>query len=137
MNHFIKHSGVIVGLENNRALVQIEQKSACATCHAKSACSASDKETKVLEILLLDDSFRIGDSVEVFAHRQLGMKAVLYAYVYPIILLIVSLVFVQYYVNEIKAAFVSLFVLAIYYTVFGLLNKKIEKTFVFQMKKAS
>ncbi len=56
MSEFIEHPGVVTGIKNKVAEVQIKQDSACASCQVKSACVIHSKQDMVIEVPLSGNS---------------------------------------------------------------------------------
>ena len=131
----IKHTGLIVSLSGNTAQVQIEQLSACAECHAKSACTIRDKADKLIEVQPPDNSYAVGDKVLLYGAYSLGLKAVLYAFVFPFIVIVATLFIGSRFFTEIQIAVLALSTLVPYYGILYLLRKKFKRIFTFTIKK--
>ena len=130
----IKHVGLIVSLSGNTAQVQIEQLSACAECHAQSACTMKDKADRLIEVQIPDNSYKHGDKVLLGGTYNLGLKAVLYAFVFPFIVIVAALFIGNRFFSEIQTAILALGVLAPYYGILYLLRNKLKKTFTFTVQ---
>ena len=135
MNSKIEHMGVIKVIYPNRLLIQIEQVSACADCHAKSVCSIAGKADKIIEIPIEQKGFEINEQVVIEGKSSMGLLAVWYAFVLPLILMFMALFFVKEYNSELYMIFVTLGVLSIYYMVLFICKKKLEHKFIFQVRK--
>ncbi len=133
--NLINHEGIIEKIENDVAHVKIDSRSACAACNAKGGCGAADQEEKFLDIPLGDNSYNIGELVQVQVEKRLGFRAVALGYVYPFILLMIVLVTLTVAgVNEMTAGALALLSLLPYYLVLYLVRKRIESTFTFRIK---
>jgi sigma-E factor negative regulatory protein RseC len=138
MSKLVEHQGVIKDIHNGIIEVKIEQSSACASCHAKNSCSIIDKTDKIIEIFTNDISYSIGETVMVMETKSLGLQAVFFSYILPLIVVIsVIIIFLAIGKSEIFAAIAALSSLLPYYALFLVFKKKIKDTFVFTIKKTT
>ena len=136
MGQMIEHTGIITLIEGAKMKVQIAQLSACSSCHAKGACSASDAEEKIIDVECIDSTLKVGDLVQLTGEASMGLYAVFIAFVIPFLLILLSLfIFKQYAVNEALAGTISLGILAPYYLVLSLFNKKLKNKLKFTIAK--
>lgn len=135
MNTDFCQEGIIKNISDNTIYVSVIQSSACAGCHAKSACGMSDSKEQIIRISD-NGQFQEGEKVKVSFRPSVGMKAVLYAFAIPLILLVVSLALsVYWFEKEALAALAGLSVLAVYYMVLYFLKDKLDKQFTFNIEK--
>ena len=147
----IKHDGIIIALnEDGTALVRIVQTSACAACKAKAMCASAESAEKEMTVVLLDDEqWAIGDTVEVMVQQKMGWKAVVLAYLLPFFVMLA----VMFIGNELLAigdgqlamgdgakreavlGTVALCAMALYYLVLGMFKDKLQKEFSFTARK--
>lgn len=80
--------GIVKTIHDGKLEVQITRNSACSTCHAKGACTSQDVKEQIITITDYSDGLKEGDAVSIIADSSLGMKAVLYAFVIPLVILI-------------------------------------------------
>lgn len=135
----IEHEGKVVSISENYIGVEIVSKSACAACHAKGVCAASDEAVKVIEvpydIATLSADYKIGDSVNVVLSSSLGVRAIWFAYVIPLVVLLACIfVFSRAGVEELYIGLCSLGVVALYYAVLALFRNKFSKIFTFTIE---
>lgn len=133
MSKIATHKGKVVQLNGVNVSVMIESQSACAACHAKGMCTLSDKEDKIIDIKVSIDraaNLSVGDEVMVAVSQQRGMQAVLLAYIFPAIVVVVSLVAWLKVVPEPWAIVLALVVLALYYMLLYLFRNKLNSKFV-------
>lgn len=91
MRKNISHEGIIERITCDNVYVRIVQSSACSSCKIASACNSSEKKEKIIEIANLHNSkYNTGDKVNVIATESTGMKAVGYAFVIPLVIMLVS-----------------------------------------------
>ncbi|MDR1678254.1 MAG: SoxR reducing system RseC family protein [Prevotellaceae bacterium] len=129
----IEHQGVVIRIEAGTAVVRIVQNSACAACHAKGACSAADKAEKDITVPLPEGrAIEVGQEVWLVGRSSKGLQAVLYAYIFPLVLLMAVLLLVQYYMkSETIAAAAAVASLIPYYGMLYLFRKRLTKKFLF------
>lgn len=134
MDKLIEHSGVITYLDHDKIHVRIHQQSACSACHAKSACTASDRMEKEIIVENSSDNFRLGDSVMLYGKSSSGLLAVLLAFVFPFLLILISIIFLRKSaLSETTSALISLGMLVPYYLVLSLFNNKLNKKLHFHI----
>ena len=148
----IKHDGIIIALnEDDTALVRIVQTSACAACKAKAMCASAESAEKEMTVVLLgDEQWAVGDSVEVMVQQKMGWKAVVLAYLLPFFVML-AVMFIGNGLlamgdgatgllgdeakREAVLGTVALCAMALYYLVLGLFKDKLQKEFSFTAKK--
>lgn len=136
MKDNIRHDGIIERIEGNTIYVRILQQSACAGCHARAMCSASESKIKIIEITDHTGQYRPEDKVHVCGRSSLGLRAVLLAFVFPIIGVIGMVATgLQLGWEESVSALAGLMLLAPYYFILYLMRNKLKRTFVFTLEK--
>jgi sigma-E factor negative regulatory protein RseC len=132
---YIEHEGVVTEVSPQHLTVRIVNESACASCHAKGACSAADMQDKLIDVYQSVSDISIGQKVMLLGKKSLAPKAVLLAYVYPIALILATLISVYYLSNnELLAGGLSLLILVPYYGIIYLMKDKLKRTFSFTIK---
>ena len=91
MSETIHHTGIVTRINEEAVFVRIKQRSACSGCHAKSMCSASEQKEQIIEIPDRTGHFSVGEEVDICGRINLGMEAVILAFVFPLILVAGSL----------------------------------------------
>jgi len=136
MQDSIEHEGVVKNSSKKTIYVSVFRNSACAGCQAQSACLAFSGNEQILEIPRTDSSFEKGEKVMVKIHKRTGLKAVWYAFAFPLALLFVSvLITFQLKFDEIIIALTSLSAVALYYFFLFLCKNSISKKFSFELEK--
>ncbi len=136
MANDIEHLGRIEGITGNRVLVNFISQSACASCQAKGVCSVSEVQEKSIVTDKPGFEFQMGDQVKIILQQSMGFKALFLAYVFPLILVIISLFVLSAILkNEGLAGILSLCGIAAYYGALFIYRKKIDKQFNFILKK--
>ena len=132
MTNTIEHQGFIVEINNNIAHVRIEQTSACASCHVKSVCGASEKNEKIIDAHIADNTLKVGDQVTIIGQKSLGFQAIILAYILPFVVIITSLFIVNIFTtNEVVIGTCALATLIPYFAILRLMRNKIQAKFQF------
>jgi positive regulator of sigma E activity len=129
---------IVREIKENYMFVEMTVSSACAACHAKGACGASEQKKEKLKVFCSDPSqYRVGEIVDVELKQTLARKAVLIAYFFPFLVMILGL-FGIYAItkNELLSIGVSFGATALYYFIISKLKDKLEKEFVLTVKKS-
>lgn len=133
----VEQKGIVIKKQEDKVIVKIEQKSTCSSCHARGACTSLDKKDKEIEIKTKDtQNYNIGDEVIITISTKLGMKAVLIAFVLPLILIVLAL-FLSikiFSLSQSLSALISLLVLSAYYFFLYKQNLFLSKEFNFLIK---
>ncbi len=116
-------------------MVQVEAISACASCAAKGSCAMVESENKEIEVAYPHpQDFHVGQIVEISMRKDNGLRAVLWAYVMPFVVLISSLLIADVFVhNEGFAALWALLFTAIYFALLFALRKYIFRRFTMEI----
>jgi sigma-E factor negative regulatory protein RseC len=135
----IEHEGIIEKIRGNHITVRILQQSTCSACHAKGMCTAANAKEKLVDVSDYSGQFHENERVIVAGKESTGYKAVLWAFVFPMIILIGMLVLTTliWHFHETRAAACSLISLAPYYGLLYLLRHKMANTFRFSIKKTN
>ncbi len=133
----IEHEGIVERINGNHITVRILQQSACSACHAKGACMASDSKEKLVDVNDFSGQFRLHERVIIQGKESMGYKAVLWAFVLPLIILISMIILTtsMWHFGESQAAIASILALAPYYLILFLLRNKMANSFQFTIKK--
>ena len=133
----ISHKGRVVSVTPEVTTVEIVSESACGACHAKGLCSLGDSKVKMVEVPTSGWSdIRPGDEVEVVLKASMGHKAVLLAYMIPLVLLVaVLLVAVSAGVGELYAGLAAIAAVAAYYFGLWLMRGRLRNEYIFNIKK--
>ena len=136
MNQRISHSGVIESIEEGCVHVRIVQTSACAACKVAGYCNAAESKEKIIDVFC--DSvaaYQVGQQVVVSASGQVAVKALLWAFGVPFVLLMAVLLLVLLLTgNEGWAALGALGALVPYYIILWLLRDKMREQLAFTIE---
>ena len=133
----IQHEGFITEITDQKVTISLSGNLNCDACNAKAVCGSAESGEKVVEVLNTNSGLQLNDSVNVLLRKDLGMKAVFWAYVYPFILLMTVLVIASLFVTEWLAGVLSILVLPPYYLLLYSLKNVFKKSFQFSILKTS
>jgi sigma-E factor negative regulatory protein RseC len=132
----IEHTGIVTGIGDGSIVVKITAHPACSSCHASGVCNASGSVDKYFQ-LPVQDGITEGQNVRVITLLSTGFRALLMGYVYPLMVLLISLmVTLAVGMSEVLAGICSLLLTVLYYLVLYRLRGRIEKTINFTLKPA-
>jgi sigma-E factor negative regulatory protein RseC len=133
----INHTGIIQNISSERILVQIMNLSACSGCHAKGACSMADVKEKIIEVHNPQSlEYIVGDKVNVICDEELGFIALFWAYICPLIIILVTLFVGSLFTeSEMIYGLISCLILIPYYLTLRLFKDKLKKRFNFKIEK--
>lgn len=123
------HAGFISKINSDSVIVTLEQNIHCEACQVKGTCGVSDSSTKEIEVYNSGDLFQINERVDVILKKALGLKAVFWAYVFPFILMFITLITASSFLKEWQAGFISLLILVPYYLILYLLKDTLKSAF--------
>ena len=127
----IHHRGVVEKIDGNKCYVRILQHSACSGCSAHKLCNSSESKEKVVEALLTDNNFQVGDTVDVEGTVTQGLRAVYICYLIPLLFMVLFLFLGVRIGGDLAGIVFSMLFLAVYYTVLYLCRSCIGRHFGF------
>ncbi len=135
MKKYIEHKGIVIDrISSTQYAVKIRQQSACASCQAASLCTAAESKEKIIDAIS-HDNISVGTEVTVYGRTIMGYKALTYAIILPLIIVLVSLSVVTHYShNELAGGLAALAILLPYYGTLALMRKKLQQAFIFYIK---
>lgn len=128
---------IVKEIKDNYLIVEMTVSSACSACHAKGACGTSEHKQEKLKVSCDNPSlYRIGELVNIELKQTLARKAVLIAYFFPFLVMIIGL-FGIYAItkNELLSIGISIGGTTAYFLIISKLKDKLEKEFVMTVKK--
>ncbi len=128
------HNGVIKSVSEGTLTIEICQTEACSACNARSMCNARSKNKEITIDTPDAAMYHIGDTVTVSLGKHAGKRAVLYAYVLPVLLLTVTLALaIMAGMSQEAAALASLGAVIIYFVILYLSKDKIKEHIKFHI----
>ena len=136
MDEMIRHEGVVVSINGNKAHVEIVQTSACSACKARSMCMSSESQQKEMDVMMLEP-MQVGDKVEVEVRERLAWKAVLLAYILPFIVMLAIIAILDFTTDwsEAVVGTLSLCGIALYYIGLSVFKHRLQTQFSFTARK--
>ena len=136
MDELIRHEGIVLSINGEKAHVQIVQTSACSACKARSMCMSSESQSKEMDAVMLEP-MKIGDKVEVEVRERLAWKAVLLAYILPFIVMLAIIAILDFATDwsEAVVGTLSLCGIALYYIGLSVFRNRLQKQFSFTARK--
>lgn len=131
------HKGVISKIEGKTLFVTLNGELHCESCHAKGFCGVPDAGPKEVQITNPTDSYTLNETVEIELSKKTGLIAVFWAYFFPFILMLSTLLIGLAFFKEWIAGLLSLGILIPYYAVLALLKDFLQKTFKISILKYS
>jgi sigma-E factor negative regulatory protein RseC len=135
--NIVKHQGIVSKISSNSITVSLQGNLHCEACNAKSACGVSDSDSKEIEVNAPAQSLKLNENVEVFLKKDLGLKAVFWAYVFPFVLLFSVLLIASSMYPEWIAGLLAIGVLIPYYLLLYVLKNSFKNTFKVSVSKIS
>ena len=136
MDELIRHEGIVLSINGEKAHVQIVQTSACSACKARSMCMSSESQNKEMDAIMLEP-MKIGDKVEVEVRERLAWKAVLLAYILPFIVMLAIIAILDFATDwsEAVVGTLSLCGIALYYIGLSVFKHRLQTQFSFTARK--
>lgn len=136
MNDKIKHIGIVDHVSRDCVSIRILQSSACSGCKVARHCNAAETKEKIIDIIDSNASkFISGEQVTVVADASVGLRASLYAYTLPLLLMIIILVTVLRLTHsEGMAAISAIGTLLPYYMILYACRKKLKSRMQFSIE---
>ena len=135
MENKISHEGIITKIEDSNIEVKILSRSACASCNIKGACNMSEMQEKIITIPTpKDKNLSIGQEVKISMGLGQANRAVIFAYVIPLIIL-VAMIFIlsTLKIEEGLNALISIGTLIPYYLILFLFRNRLKRKFKYEI----
>jgi Positive regulator of sigma E activity len=131
-----EHLGRVVEVTHNSVRITIEGIAGCGSCQAKSVCGMGDAVEKDIVVENTKLGLNLNDQVRVVLQQSLGMRAVMFGYIFPLVILLGVLISTfQIMGSEVKAGLWTIGAVAVYYLMLRIFRKKLEAKFVFTVEK--
>ena len=137
MSDIIRHTGTVKSIDDRHVRVKIVQTSACAACAAHKYCNSSESKEKIIDVYTKDAAtYRVGQTVNVFGTTSMGMRAVLWAFGVPFVVLVAVLYGAILLTggNEPLSALAAIASLSVYYLILYICRGAMTKKFVFTIE---
>lgn len=135
-NNHLCNQGIVKEIQGNTLFVEITVSSACSQCHGKAFCSMAEHREEILQIASPEAAtFEVGEEVYITMKSSLGTKAVIIAYVGPLLVLCLGL-FLTYFIThkELLSCAVGFGCLAAYFLILRRFKEKFKQEFTMEVK---
>mgnify|MGYP001776607430 CR=1 FL=1 len=129
-----KYDGIVECIDGYHLKVKIVRQDLCGSCAVKHHCGMEAEECRIDVYNKYAISCKIGDRVIISSQKSfLGLRAALWAFVYPFIVLLITFVLALYLLsrNEILSISIAMMSLALYYLILYLFRRKMSHVFLF------
>ncbi len=123
------HSGIVSEMKGSSLIVALDDNVHCEACSARGVCGVTDTVNKTVEVVNPEGTFKLNQPVEVILKKDLGQKAVFWAYIFPFLLMLATLLTTSLFLPEWMAGLLSLLILIPYYGMVYALKDYFKKTF--------
>ncbi|HIW09904.1 MAG TPA: SoxR reducing system RseC family protein [Candidatus Rikenella faecigallinarum] len=139
MNHSsgtIRQSATVIRVDAAEIEVEVCRPEACAACKAKSVCSEGGGEGKRMTLVNDGQGYRVGEQIQLVMRRSAGLKAVVIAYLVPVVLVVAALLIFQATpMSDTTAALLTLGILVLYFVIIRLLRGRINNQLTIEIEK--
>ena len=130
----IVHEGVIQAIKDGVAFIGFQPVAGCSGCGMKSACGLADSNLKQVEVPVGSEKVFVGQHVRVYMSTSTGYRAVLYSYMIPFVLILVSLLWSTHTgISEPVAGILSLSILVPYYLLLKIWSRYFSRNISFEI----
>lgn len=129
------HKGLIRSIDDGSIEIGVIPPVACSSCELSSSCEISNDEEKLITVNSVDDLYNVGDEVQLIYTDKLSTKAMLIVYIMPLLVLLSALLITRMFSSsELIIGLVMLASLPLYFLLFKVFAKKINKEFAFKIQ---
>ena len=133
----ICREGIVRAVNGDEITVEVIVSSACSGCHAKSICIPSDRRQESIVVKnTRNEQYEVGETVELLLETSAGNKAVIIAYVLPLLVLMLLLFGCYAFTHkELLSVGVSLLGVILYYLILKSAGKSLDRKITFGIRK--
>ena len=133
----INKTGIVTQVNDSELKIKITSCSACSSCAAKNFCAGSEsKEKEIIVKTENAENFDIGEEVMVSIDTSQAIKAIILAYVIPLLLMVLTIIgSIMYKQDEIIGGICGIIILIPYYFGLFLAKGKMKSKFEFKISK--
>lgn len=134
MNEVI-HTGSIIQISNNEAVVLLDDKFECSGCQLEKSCGSTEMKPKEITVSLLDNSYKVNDQIVLVLGENLGLKAVLLAYILPFVIFFTIIVLFQNKLTELLTGVLALIFILLYFLILKKVQPWLSRVFSIEVRK--
>ncbi len=133
----ITKSATITAINKDIISLKIKSCSACSSCSVKNYCSLNEVKERVIQLHNKNNQkLVIGEEVNIVMNTKQGFKAVIFSYVVPLVLLLLTLITsLSLGYNDFISGISAIIILIPYYFGVFLCRNKIKSDFKFKISK--
>lgn len=131
----IRHEAKIISITSRKLTLKIERRAACSACPAATLCGMGENRVQTFSVSVPDSQcYHIGDSVNVELNPYLGWLAVIFCYVLPLLIMLLTLFLCIFFKqSEIFSGITAIIILIPYFFLLFLGRKHFKKKFTFNI----
>ncbi len=130
-----QQAGVVVRTAPQWVEVRIEVPSACHSCQAGAVCGFNSKKPRLVTIACNGAQHWVGEQVEILAHPSQGLRAALWAYCFPFLLLVAAILLaLGLGASQGLAALVGLLLLVPYFFLLHAFSGRLGRRFSYRIQ---
>jgi len=134
MKEVIQHLGIVESLTGEHVVVRVLQASACGSCAAAELCRSSESKEKLIDVYGSYPELEVGQQVMIEGQISQGLKATLFAYFIPLVILVFILFLFMFLTgNDALSALLSLLSVSLYYMGLYLMRSHLSGKFSFKI----
>ncbi len=105
----------IISIRDGELECKIQCGDACQGCAARRVCGTAES-SKTISVYSNNPDLKVGDSITIEISSQMGLKAVLLAYLMPVFIIIALLLLLQEFgFSELSSGLIAIGAVAVYY----------------------
>ena len=128
--------GFVTKIADDHVVVRMVRSSACSGCHAKGVCHSGDAKEEFLTVTSYPQGLTVGDKVRILFSDSKGLVAVVYAFVIPLIIIVIGVTLMSYFeMGELKILLSLLAFIVGYYLILSFFKKRFVKAFQIKIER--
>ncbi len=135
MSEMIQHRATVKEITQGTYRVEYLADMSCSSCVAKGFCAAGAGEERSVTVEDAPGKYRAGEEVKLIISQKTGYKALFFGYVFPFIIVFISLIILSNLFNELAAGLLSILTLGPYFLILFIYRKKLQNTFKLSLEK--
>ncbi len=131
----ITHRGIIENANQNSILVKLSDIEACSTCSLKSSCESNGLKKDIFKLKVDESHYAKGQKVELIITKRQIFMSLFQAYIFPLFLLVFTVVIFSNIFSELISGLLSLFVLNLYFLILFFTKKFTDNKFALKINR--
>ncbi len=131
----ISHQGSVSSISKDFIEVVLDHNIRCEACGAQSSCKVSKSGENLIKLPNNKSDLVLGDRISISITTQKALTAVFWAYILPLILVLLTMIVSNFFLNELYAGMLSFLVLCPYYLSLYIFRKYFSKSMNINLEK--